>query len=173
MDPWSELDKIDADLKSPAQIIEELFSGISNYTNNAVSFKLHKVYFFPEEVTYSRTTSFKLGASILDDFVPKQNPHPEFGYNPEQSANEQQFRFRILLYNVENEAVEYELFKVKFPILFYPVEFYIEPDDFEDLKVHFSENKLIAENEKKLIEIVTTIIKSKEHLLLLKRVMAI
>jgi len=83
----------------------------------------------------------------------------------------------LLLAPVTNENIEFELFKFKFPLLFYPVQFFLDKDSFAGLKdfIHDNdENQLVvANNEQELQNIIATIIRSGSTIKLIKRLMAL
>jgi hypothetical protein len=51
--PWDNIQDLRPDLQDPLHIVEELFNPIYEKTSQKVKYKLHKVNYFPEEVTYT------------------------------------------------------------------------------------------------------------------------
>ena len=106
--------------------------------------------------------------------VPKVNPHPDFGYNPQDEKNKEFFRYRLLLYPASNYEIKYELFKFKYPILFYPVTLYIDKKSFNLLEKDIPEKgNLQAENKKILEDYMAKIIQSESTIELISRLMAL
>ncbi len=171
---WDEIGKITPDLKSPHDLISELFEPIMQYTDNRVGYKLQKVNYFPEEVSVSVIQTIKIPEFVSAfDQMKSTVDHPEYGYDPGKTINNEEIRYRLLLYPYNKENYEFEIFKFKFPVLFYPVIVYISKDDIPELKVFGEKEYIIAEEENILVEIVNTIIKSKSTIRLLRRIMVI
>lgn len=176
---WDEIGNIDLDLSSPKYVIEEMFSPIAQRTNGKVNFKVQWVNYFPEEVTYKVTNPDYSQLSVINNVAPLKlfdgivNPHPEFGYDPDDATTKQYFRCRLLLLPQRHTDVEVELFKFKFPLDFYPVRFYIEKSDFPELSNMVTSLGLAATNEAELKDIVNAIIKSDSTLKLIRRIMAL
>lgn len=173
---WEEVGKIEPDLVSPSDIIKELFKPLREVTKDKVDFKIQKVNFFPEEVTYttarlSLTPIAVATASIFDE--PKKLPHPEFGYDPEISKAKESFRYRLLLFPKKDIDFEVELLKYKFPLDFYPVKFFVEKSDFPELANYTTSSGLIVGNEADLRNVIGMIIKSNSTLNLIRRLMAL
>ena len=150
------------------------------YSNEKVIYKLQEVNFFPEEVTkYSPFIVFNeaikgLKEAAIDPQIEK--PHPDFGYDPYKTIEKQYFRYRLLLFPIVNENIEYELFKFKFPLLFYPIQFFIDKESFSELSALIENNEdkpIMANNEEELYTILSAIIKSESTLRLIRRLMAI
>ena len=145
MNVWNELEEFKQELKSPKEVIEEMYNGVVSYTKELIDFKLEKVNYFPEEVKYTKSSfNVTLGASLIDELTPKAEPHPDYGYNPESSKNNELLRYRLLIFPDNYSNFEYELLKFKFPLNFYPVIFYIDKTDFTDLADFFHDEKLMA-----------------------------
>ncbi len=173
--PWKDIADLKPEVENPINIVKNLFSPIYEKTREKVIYKLQEVYFFPEEVaTYSPLTEAFKGITEIGQI--KEKPHPDFGYDPYKTKEKQYFRYRLLLSPIINDNIEYELFKFKFPLLFYPIQFFIDKDSFTGLNslIDDNRNKFISANdEKELYTIISTIIKSESTLRLIKRLMAI
>lgn len=168
--PWEDISRKTENVISPEKVIEEMFSGLENFSSSKVGYELHKVGFFPEEVTYSPSYS-TLG---LSDLGGKVDPHPDFGYNPQEAKGEQYFRYRVLLFSVSRYEFKYELFKFKYPIFFYPVTLYVEKKSFNLLEEHIPDKgDLEAEDATVLEDYVAKIIKSDATIELISRLMAL
>jgi hypothetical protein len=172
--PWEEVGVIEPELKSPSELVRELFQPLPEITNSKVAFKIQKVNFFPEEVVYSTVATELSQLYASTSFAEKKVlPHPEFGYNPESAKAKESFRFRFLLIPSKVKDFQVELFKFKFPITFYPVQFYIEQTDFPELSSLVQNNGIVASNQDELIYVVGMVIKSQATLNLIKRLMAL
>ncbi len=119
--PWNDIADLKPDVENPINIVKNLFSPIYEKTNEKVIYKLQEVYFFPEEVKrYTPLT--EADKEMLDQI--EEIPHPDFGYDPYKTKEKQYFRYRLLLSPIVNDNIEYELFKFKFPLLFYPIKIF-------------------------------------------------
>lgn len=167
---WKGISPNTENIIPPDKVIREIFSGLRGFSSNKVGFELNKVGFFPEEVTFS-------APQLTLDFgslAPKVDPHPDFGYNPQEAKSEEFFRYRLLLYPVSSYHTKYELFKFKYPILFYPVTLYVEKKSFNLLEERISEKgALEAENRAVLEDYITKIIQSESTIELISRLMAL
>jgi len=174
MEVWKELEEFEEEEESPKDIIEELYSGIKSYTKDLVDYRIQEVDFFPEEVTYTKPSSMSfIDPAIFGEITPKEDPHPDFGYNPKSAKNNEYLRYRLLIYPTNNMNFEFELLKFKFTVLLYPVKFYFDKTDIPDLQKFYKNDELYADNKEELIEILKTIIKSEQHQSLLRRIAAI
>ncbi len=169
--PWESISRKPETIIPPDKVIEKIFSGLSDFSSQKVGFKLDKVNFFPEEVTFpSSFETIAFGRSL----EPKVDPHPDFGYNPKEAKSEEFFRYRLLLYPASRYKPQYELFKFKYPILFYPVTLYVEKKSFNLLEKHIPEKGyLVAENINVLEDYITKIIQSESTIELISRLMAL
>lgn len=169
--PWESISRKPDIIIPPVKVVEKIFSGLSDYSSKRVGFKLNKVNFFPEEVTFTSPT----GKLAFDpSWIPKVKPHPDFGYNPKEEKSKEFFRYRLLLYPKFRSEIKYELFKFKHPILFYPVTLYIERKSFNLLEEHIPEKgNLEAENITVLEDYITKIIRSESTIELISRLMAL
>ncbi len=177
--PWDDVGDLQPEMENPVKIVKDLFTPIYEKTNEKVIYKLDQVYFFPEEVKslgagINAATAAK--NALLDNIIEKKL-HPDFGYDPNKTKERQYFRYRLLLSPVTNETIEFELFKFKFPLLFYPVQFFLDKESFAGLKnvvYEKSNNQIVeADNEQKLQNIIATIIRSDSTIKLIKRLMAL
>lgn len=174
--PWDEIHDLVPDVESPATTLKGLFSPIYEKTNQLVIYELQEVSFFPEEVTFTN-----LVEKSPFDALYEQNPHPDFGYDPNIVKEKEYFRYRLLLLPKKNPKVEYELFKVKYPLLFYPLEIFTDEKSFPELAnlSFFNQKKtrsnisVIIDTEEHLNSLVRTIIKSKGTRKVITRLMAI
>ena len=108
------------------------------------------------------------------DWGQKVNPHPDFGYNPQETKSDELFRYRLLLYPVSRIKLNYELFKFKYPILFYPVTLYVEKKSFNKLEKNIPETGwLEAENMSVLSDYITKIIQSESTIELISKLMVL
>jgi len=170
-DAWNGISPRTESMIAPHQVLEDMFSGLEGASSGKVGFELNKVNFFPEEVTFSHPA---LTAVAFDDWRPKSDPHPDFGYNPQEAANAAFFRYRLLLYPVSRPDFRYELFKFKYPILFYPVVLYVEKKSFNLLEKDIPEKgHLEAENAPALKDYITKIIRSESTIELISRLMVL
>ena len=168
-DPWKDIKPKTESLIPPEKVIEKLFSGLGKYSSDKVGFQLNKVDFFPEEVTYSSDNPVNLFWSGKT-----KNPHPDFGYNPQFEKNLEYFRYRLLLFPASRYEIKYELFKFKYPILFYPVTLYIDKKSFNLLDEHIPEKfNLEAENVTVLEDYIKLIIRSESTNELISRLKAL
>ncbi|MCB1193979.1 MAG: hypothetical protein KDK90_26320 [Leptospiraceae bacterium] len=166
--PWNSI-QLEEELKTPENIVRELFLPLKDKTNDKVTFELHKVNYFPEEVVI-RTEN------IIPSFTTaKEVPHPDFGYEPEISIERQFFRFRLLLLPTSNKEIKYEFFKFKYPLLFYPIHVYLNAfllQFFSEYDV--SDNKfIILKHEKDLYSFIYKIIRLDSTIQLIKRLMVL
>lgn len=169
--PWKDISRKTENIIPPAKVIEKLFSGLSDFSSQKVGFKLNKVDFFPEEVTFPPSfETIAFGRSL----EPKVDPHPDFGYNPQEEKSEEFFRYRLLLFPTSSYTIKYELFKFKYPILFYPVTLYVEKKSFNLLEKNIPEKgNLEAENINVLEDYITKIIRSESTIELISSLMAL
>jgi len=171
--PWQGISPRTESVVPPDKVIEAMFSGLHAFSSEKVGVQLNKVNFFPEEVTVydpmMEVLQFSLGSSRA-----KVNPHPDFGYNPQDAASAASFRYRLLLYPVSRPDFKYELFKFKYPILFYPVVLYVEKRSFNLLEQDIPEKgDLEAENATALKDYITKIIRSESTIELITRLMVL
>ncbi|MCI5219222.1 MAG: hypothetical protein D3914_08535 [Candidatus Electrothrix sp. LOE2] len=164
--PWDDIADLQPEVENPINIVKTLFSPLYEKTQEKVIYKLEQVYFFPEEV--------KRSLPILLAFEMPE-PSPDFGYDPEEAKKRQYFRYRLLLSPTANGTVEYELFKFKFPLFFYPVQFFIDHIIFKGLSGFVDEKSefVMANNEQELYTIISTIIRAESTIKLIKRLMAL
>ncbi len=169
--PWKDISPKAGNIIPPAKVIADMFSGLSKCSSEKVNFELDEVGFFPEEVTFTIPS----GTFVTDpSFGSKMDPHPDFGYNPQEAKSEQCFRYRLLLYPVSRYKLKYELFKFKYPILFYPVTLYVGMKNFNLLDEDIPEKgNLEAENINVLEDYITKIIRSDSTIELISRLMAL
>ncbi|PJZ75294.1 hypothetical protein [Leptospira neocaledonica] len=166
---WKDL-KSRGKIKTPLEIVDNLFKTLPGDVDNLVSYSIQKVNYFPEEVTY--TTSSPITSIAMNSFVARKDPHPEFGYDPNASASKEHIRFRLLLFPTSNEEITIELFKVKFPILFYPLQIFCDEHTFPEMKKYFDNNKLIATNEKDFTNKILQIVSSETTFSIIQRLMS-
>lgn len=171
--PWQGISPKTESVIPPDKVIEEMFSGLSAFSSEKVGVQLNKVNFFPEEVSVydpmMEVIQFSLGSSR-----PKVIPHPDFGYNPQEAKSEEFFRYRLLLCPVSRYDVKYELFKFKYPILFYPVTLYVEKKAFDLLEKDIPENGDLEAQDRTILEdYVTKIIRSESTIELITRLMVL
>jgi len=165
---WKNL-KAKGKIKTPIEIVEEIFKPLPNETDNLVGYKIQIVNFFPEEVTYS---SDYFPTTTFIPFQSKKNPHPEFGYDPQSSASKEKIRFRLLLQPKKNKEISVELFKIKFPILFYPLQIFCDEHTYPEIKNFFENGKLIVRTESELIEKIRFIATSETTFNIIQRLMS-
>lgn len=178
--PWDDIADLKPEVENPINIVKNLFSPIYEKTGEKVIYKLQEVNFFPEEViTYEPVPEMirKVAKDLSEnDLLKTEKAFPDFGYDPYKSKEKQYFRYRLLLSPIANGNIEYELFKFKFPLLFYPVQFFIEKDSFGELSGltdDKNENFILANNKEELYTVISTIIKSESTLRLIRRLMVI
>lgn len=169
--PWEDISPKHKDINLPVEVIRKAFSGLNEFSLEKIGFDLDKVNFFPEEVTFDSP----MGAFVIEpSWVPKVNPHPDFGYNPQDEKSREFFRYRLLLYPTSDYEIKYELFKFKYPILFYPVTLYVDSKSFNLLEKHIPEKgNLEAKNSTVLEDYITKIIRSESTIELISSLMAL
>jgi len=179
--PWDDIADLKPEVENPINIVKNLFSPIYEKTGEKVIYKLQEVNFFPEEVrTYGPVPGMiqKVAEELSEnDPLAIEKACPDFGYDPYKSREKQYFRYRLLLSPIRNSNIEYELFKFKFPLLFYPVQFFIEKDSFGELSGLTDDKNghrfTLANDKEELCTVISTIIKSESTLRLIRRLMVI
>ncbi len=166
--PWDDIAELKPEMENPINIVKALFSPLYEKTQEKVIYKLEQVYFFPEEVKMYNIH----GAAF---HAVREKSHPDFGYDPNKTKERQYFRYRLLLSPTANGTVEYELFKFKFPLFFYPVQFFIDHSSFKGISDFVNEKSkfVMANNEQKLQNIIAIIIRAESTIKLIKRLMAL
>ncbi|TGK79301.1 hypothetical protein EHQ23_16965 [Leptospira bourretii] len=165
---WKKLQE-KSKIKNPIEIVEDIFQPLEEASSKLVKYEIQKVNFFPEEVTY---TQENLSNSISLMLRSTKNPHPEFGYDPQSNLTKEFVRFRLLLIPMKNKNVTFELFKVKFPILFYPLNIYCDVHTFPEIKTEFVDGKLLANSEADYIKKIGLILNSETTVNIIQRLMS-
>jgi hypothetical protein len=171
---WDDIGKVEPDLENPRDIIKSIFDPIGKYTDDRVGYDLQEVGYFPEEVVYEPegTSAYSIILSGLA-LTQKEKPHPEYGYDPSKDKNEKEIRYRLLLKSNNGKIFNFELFKFKYPIQFYPVTIYISSIEFPEMKDYIKSGSIIAIDEISLNDIIGIILKSASTQRLIKRIMVI
>lgn len=168
--PWKDINHGTNEIIPVDKVVKEMFSGLEDYSSGKVGFALEKVDFFPEEVTYTSPSFLASATAFGSEMVSKKDPHPDFGYNPHEEWSGNFFRYRLLLLPISQYEYRYELFKFKYPILFYPVTLYVEKKNFNLLEKHIpNKGYLKAENITVLKDYITKIIQSESTIELISR----
>lgn len=162
---WKSINGIEPDLMPPDKVLHKLSAGLNEATNQLIDYKIEKVNFFPEEVEYS------IG-EFESDWGGSRNPHPEFGYDTNEST-ELKFRYRYLLLVKNNPSIKAEIFKFRYPLNFYPVTFFIPKGRFGDLEMYFKGKQILANCESNFNDICTSIFQSDDFSNIIKRLSAL
>lgn len=172
--PWDDIGDLQPEMENPINIVKELFTPIYEKTNEKVIYKLDQVNFFPEEVKNLSAGIDAAKSAALCNAI-QQTLHPDFGYDPTKTKERQRLRYRLLLSPVKNETIEFELFKFKFSLFFYPVQFFIDYSRSKGLAGFVDETSkfVIANTEEDLYVIISTIIRSDSTINLIKRLMVL
>ncbi|EKJ88699.1 hypothetical protein CLV96_0003 [Leptospira meyeri] len=155
-------------LNNPIDIVNDIFKPLPSATDNLVGYSIQKVNFFPEEVSYEPEY-------ITHEVIPFRRtikPHPEFGYDPDSKMSKEQIRFRVLVHPKKNKDISVELFKVKFPILFFPLQIFCDQHSYPNVKSFFKDGKLFASDEKDFINKIMLIASSDTTLNIIQRLMS-
>ncbi|MCW7503545.1 hypothetical protein [Leptospira paudalimensis] len=155
---WKDINKT-GKIKNPIEIVDEIFLPLPKETNDIVIYEIQKVNFFPEEVRFTDSFNSQLGMATAA-FLPKKEPHPEFGYDPTDVSSSGNIRFRLLLRTSKAENISVELFKVRFPILFYPLRIFCDRHTFPMMEKYFDKDVLLARSESEYIERIKEIVTS-------------
>lgn len=143
--PWDDIKDLKPDLKNPKEIVDEMFSPIYPKTGEKVIYKL-----------------INSGVPFPEEVV-------------EKNISQKILRYTLLLFPTSDPNIHYELFKFKYPLFFYPVQFFIDINSFRELEgfVHEDFNQVVALNEQDLFDVISTIIKSETTIKLIRRLMAL
>lgn len=166
--PWENIE-LKEELKTPEKIVRELFSPLEKKSNNKVTFELHQVNFFPEEVV------IQFDEPVVQNYLKsKELPHPDFGYEPEFSGENQFIRIRLLLMPTNNKKIKYEFFKFKYPLMLYPTHIFLNEyliRFFKEFDISEEKKFIIINHENDLYSFIYKIINLDSTIQLIKRLM--
>lgn len=168
MSIWDTIEELPVPPQKPDSVVDNAFSGLSKFTRFKVKMIQQKVNFFPEEVSYANPY-----VDNYFDSEPREEPHPEYGYDPYKQSGE--LRFRVVLLPASRDDYEYELFKYKYSIEFYPVQVFIDVRLFDHINMPHAigKNSISISNEEHFAEFLESLIRSTKTLDLISRLSAI